>query len=70
MKRVYIDDDEFVWHVLTESEACYLLECGLPVHAIDEDGDRKISGKNEIQHLIRRGEMIATPVGYIDDKLN
>lgn len=70
MKRVHIDDDDFVWHVLTETEACYYIDCGIPVHAIDEQGDREIKSKREVQHVIRRGLMVATPVGFTDDKCN
>lgn len=69
MKRVLIDDDNFVWHCLSESEACYYVDCGLPVHVISEQGcDRKIISKNEIRQAIRRRDYVATPVGYMDDK--
>ena len=70
MKRVHIDDDDFVWHVLTEVEACYHLDCGFPVHVIDESGERQIQTKTQIQRAIRHHDIVATPVGYMDDKMN
>lgn len=70
MKRVHVDDDDFVWHVLTETEACYHLDCGLPVHIIDETGDRKANTKSQIQYAVRHHVIVATPVGYMDDRMN
>lgn len=67
MKRVYIDDDDFVWHCLTSAEAQYYLDCALPVHVVNEQGDRQIHLGYEIRDAIRRGDMVATPVGFMND---
>lgn len=72
MKRVFIDDDDFVWHILTEIEACYYVDCGLPVHVIvdGEDEPRQTKSKIEIERHIRHHGMVATPVGFINDAMN
>lgn len=70
MKRVKITADNFVWHVLTESEAKQALG-KVDVYALyDDDSESLIESETEIETHIRRGGYVGIEVGFIDDKAN
>lgn len=70
MKRVKITSDNFVWHVLTETEAKQALGKVEVFALYDDDSESLIESEAEIETHIRRGGYVGIEVGFVDDNQN
>lgn len=65
MERIKITSDNFVWHILTSSEAKQIFE-RVEIYALhDDDSESLIESEAELDTHIRKGSRIGIEAGFI-----